>query len=42
MQRAGSMQALLARELAEYEMRVEQNVLAPMTSLLEVMKIMTI
>lgn len=35
MQNAGSVQVLLARELAEYEMQVEQNVLAPMTSLLE-------
>ena len=42
MQNAGSVQALLARELAEYEMQVEQNVLAPMTSLLEVIKIMNI
>ena len=42
MQNAGSVQALLARELAEYEMQVEQNVLAPMTSLLEVIKIMSI
>lgn len=37
MQRAGDVQSSLARELAEYEMQVEQDVLAPMTSLLEVL-----
>ncbi|XP_078348130.1 rho GTPase-activating protein 44-like isoform X2 [Oculina patagonica] len=35
MQRAGDVQSSLARELAEYEMQVEKDVLAPMTSLLE-------
>ena len=36
MQRAGDAQTSLARELAEYEMHVERDVLAPMSSLLEV------
>ena len=36
MQKAGDVQSSLARELAEYEMQVEKDVLAPMTSLLEV------
>jgi len=36
MQKAGDVQSSLARELAEYEMQVENDVLAPMTSLLEV------
>ena len=36
MQRAGEVQSSLAKELAEYEMQVEKDVLAPMTSLLEV------
>ena len=36
MQRAGDVQTSLARELAEYEMQVERDVLAPMSSLLEV------
>ena len=36
MQRAGDAQISLARELAEYEMHVERDVLAPMSSLLEV------
>lgn len=35
MQRAGDAQTSLARELAEYEMHVERDVLAPMSSLLE-------
>ncbi|PFX20211.1 rho GTPase-activating protein 44-like isoform X1 [Stylophora pistillata] len=35
MQKAGDVQTSLARELAEYEMQVEKDVLAPMTSLLE-------
>lgn len=35
MQKAGDVQSSLARELAEYEMQVENDVLAPMTSLLE-------
>ena len=38
MQRAGDVQSSLARELAEYEMQVEKDVLAPMTSLLEVIQ----
>ena len=36
MQRAGDVQSSLAKELAEYEMQVEKDVLAPMASLLEV------
>lgn len=36
MQRAGDVQTALARELAEYEMQVERDVLVPMSSLLEV------
>ena len=36
MQTAGDVQTSLARELAEYEMQVERDVLAPMSSLLEV------
>ena len=36
MQRAGDAQTSLAKELAEYEMHVERDVLAPMSSLLEV------
>ena len=36
MQKAGDVQSSLARELAEYEMQVEKDVLAPMASLLEV------
>ncbi|XP_068673991.1 rho GTPase-activating protein 44-like isoform X2 [Montipora foliosa] len=35
MQKAGDAQTSLARELAEYEMQVEREVLAPMSSLLE-------
>jgi len=35
MQTAGDVQTSLARELAEYEMQVERDVLAPMSSLLE-------
>lgn len=35
MQKSGDVQTSLARELAEYEMQVERDVLAPMTSLLE-------
>lgn len=38
MQKSGDVQTSLARELAEYEMQVERDVLAPMTSLLEVNK----
>ena len=36
---AGECQSSLARELAEFEMQVEQDVLAPMSTLLEVRKI---
>ena len=36
MQKSGEVQSALARELAEYEMQVEKDVLAPMSSLLEV------